>query len=105
MGYGIVDGDRVRHLHARELEVLAALPPNVDFESYEDSGSDSSSKKIGNALWGAPAVELTSAVVRVAEAMRGRKMPTTQQLWDDYRARVAHLPVDFEGRRPCRCQH
>ncbi len=51
-------------------------------------------------MWAAPAVELASAVVRVTEVIRDRKMPTTQQLWDDYKTRVAHLPVALDGRRP-----
>ena len=29
-------------------------------------------------------------------------MPTTQQLWHDYRARVAHLPIGLDSKRPFR---
>ncbi len=57
-------------------------------------------KRVANAVWSVPAIQLASAVVRVTEIMRGRRMPTTQRLWGDYAARVAHLPIGLGGRRP-----
>ena len=78
LGYGIIDDGRIRHCYYRELATLAGLPPNVGFESDAAVGNDTPNKRVGNAVWAAPAVELASAVVLVTEVIRERKMPTTQ---------------------------